>query len=767
MTDSTPSPSMLLTWSQEQTRGYRGVDITDFSASWKDGLALCALIHSMDKSQFQYEPLLYLSKEEVLRTGFEYASKIGIPQLLGTSDFLVPAPDHTAVESYLLSIYHHWQLHQQREEKALAQRLLAQHKEDHEANREISFLAEKNVNVGKMLRESRQIKGLLVTVEEELSQIVSSIELNGFQNELVRNEISDKTVELENTVEKERQQYDTEIEQLQKELDDLKKKGPSDQQLALKRRLDEQCEKKDRLTRIKQQMEQEIQQLKLQLEQDEQQRIQLQARRAQAEQRRNDLRLKHKDELQRLQRDLLESFNTEDKLHTDLTQQNYVKSSLQTETNKLNTEVRNLDGIHTGIVKQNTELKEKKQKLEQQLLGAKLYLEEETRILNFKELSQSDLKQHKKAKTEELERSYEVKRLKEKEHRKIAGELAGTKDVYDKEYLHIKTIKRDLSKLEIRGDILKSENDDEVQKRPKKLQQIKETARSRIEKEDSKHRLKVEAVASQLAALSANSQEAQHVLKADKTKIDEIRARTDELSTETRSIVSSLTTEATSQREASRAQDNLKRELQLANDFLVSDKNNKLKTARAKHRAEDNLKYITEVAALADSKKGALESTKDHLARDYELTKQDLKLAEKEVKKAREHKQKLNEEKEKLRQDTKQTFAEFTSAQNQSNNITREYEIDSASNIQRSGKDTAIMHTKTEVLKRETAFLTEDNATLQLAHVQAKTIKESDKCTLEQDRKTLKKLQDHRAELQIGTATEDSCNTKWSVFLFF
>jgi hypothetical protein len=44
--------------------------------------------------------------------------------------------------------------------------------------------------------------------------------------------------------EKERQRYDTEIEKLQKELEDVRKKGPSDQQLALKRRLDEQCERK-------------------------------------------------------------------------------------------------------------------------------------------------------------------------------------------------------------------------------------------------------------------------------------------------------------------------------------------------------------------------------------------------------------------------------------------------------------------------------------------------------------------------------------------
>lgn len=40
------SPSnQLLTWFQEQTRGYRGVSVRDLTSSWKDGLALCALLH--------------------------------------------------------------------------------------------------------------------------------------------------------------------------------------------------------------------------------------------------------------------------------------------------------------------------------------------------------------------------------------------------------------------------------------------------------------------------------------------------------------------------------------------------------------------------------------------------------------------------------------------------------------------------------------------------------------------------------------------------
>ncbi|XP_050955626.1 F-actin-monooxygenase mical2b isoform X2 [Labeo rohita] len=55
--ESEVRPSRLLLWCQKQTQGYRGVDVTDLTTSWRSGLALCALIHRQRPDLIDFDSL--------------------------------------------------------------------------------------------------------------------------------------------------------------------------------------------------------------------------------------------------------------------------------------------------------------------------------------------------------------------------------------------------------------------------------------------------------------------------------------------------------------------------------------------------------------------------------------------------------------------------------------------------------------------------------------------------------------------------------------
>ncbi|XP_028263328.1 F-actin-monooxygenase mical2b isoform X6 [Parambassis ranga] len=55
--ESEVRPGRLLTWCQKQTQGYRGVCVTNLTSSWRNGLALCALIHCQRPELIDYDTL--------------------------------------------------------------------------------------------------------------------------------------------------------------------------------------------------------------------------------------------------------------------------------------------------------------------------------------------------------------------------------------------------------------------------------------------------------------------------------------------------------------------------------------------------------------------------------------------------------------------------------------------------------------------------------------------------------------------------------------
>ncbi|XP_030648445.1 EH domain-binding protein 1-like protein 1 [Chanos chanos] len=110
-----PSPCLvnssqsLLEWCQEITKDYKGVKVTNFSTSWRNGLAFCAILHHFypDKIHFnQLDPYDIKSNNKKAFDGF---ASLGISRLLEPSDMVLRSvPDRLIVMTYLCQIRSHF-----------------------------------------------------------------------------------------------------------------------------------------------------------------------------------------------------------------------------------------------------------------------------------------------------------------------------------------------------------------------------------------------------------------------------------------------------------------------------------------------------------------------------------------------------------------------------------------------------------------------------------------------------------------------------------
>lgn len=77
----------LLKWCQNKTIGYRNIDITNFSSSWNDGLALCAILHSYLPDKIPYDSLNPSDKKKNFYLAFSAAESVGIPTTLVSKNY--------------------------------------------------------------------------------------------------------------------------------------------------------------------------------------------------------------------------------------------------------------------------------------------------------------------------------------------------------------------------------------------------------------------------------------------------------------------------------------------------------------------------------------------------------------------------------------------------------------------------------------------------------------------------------------------------------
>jgi len=98
----------LLMWCKRKTQPYNEVNVKDFTGSWQDGLALCALIHRHRPDLLDYHALDKQNARENTHLAFEVAeSQLGIPRLLDVEDLCdVVRPDERSVMTYVAQYFH-------------------------------------------------------------------------------------------------------------------------------------------------------------------------------------------------------------------------------------------------------------------------------------------------------------------------------------------------------------------------------------------------------------------------------------------------------------------------------------------------------------------------------------------------------------------------------------------------------------------------------------------------------------------------------------
>jgi Ca2+-binding EF-hand superfamily protein len=109
----------LLLWCQRKTACYDEVDVRDFSTSWNDGLAFCALLDIHRPDLIDYDGLDKNDHRGNMTLAFNLATKeIGIPDLLDVEDVCdVAKPDERSLMTYIAYWFHAFS-HMERVENA-------------------------------------------------------------------------------------------------------------------------------------------------------------------------------------------------------------------------------------------------------------------------------------------------------------------------------------------------------------------------------------------------------------------------------------------------------------------------------------------------------------------------------------------------------------------------------------------------------------------------------------------------------------------------
>ncbi|TMS14245.1 Smoothelin-like protein 2 [Larimichthys crocea] len=110
MSSASGIKQILLEWCRSKTIGYQNIDLQNFSSSWSDGMAFCALVHSFFPLEFDYNTLNPANRKQNLQLAFTTAEEqadclrlIEVDDMIDMGD----KPDPMCVFTYVQSLYNH------------------------------------------------------------------------------------------------------------------------------------------------------------------------------------------------------------------------------------------------------------------------------------------------------------------------------------------------------------------------------------------------------------------------------------------------------------------------------------------------------------------------------------------------------------------------------------------------------------------------------------------------------------------------------------
>lgn len=166
----TGARSALLHWCRNRTRGYADVDVKDFSASWQNGLAFTALIHSgRPELVGDYDALKHKPPGALLQDAFDLAEKeFGIPKLLDVEDMVdVLRPDEKSVMTYVSQFQKYFT---EQEEQ------VRQKREKEEFLRAVRWTVEARATYDSLQSRSAQLSADIAVLEEEFNKAKQSLD---------------------------------------------------------------------------------------------------------------------------------------------------------------------------------------------------------------------------------------------------------------------------------------------------------------------------------------------------------------------------------------------------------------------------------------------------------------------------------------------------------------------------------------------------------------------------------------------------------------